>query len=277
MPELPEVEVICRGLRPYLVGRRVESISHNGKQLRCAVPIDPMRSHLLGQQITSVERRAKYLLIHFNPETLLIIHLGMTGQLGIFRTGSPTLVHDHIFWHLDNRMELRYNDTRRFGSVHLLAGTGIRKQKDHFFARTGLEPFSDTCTATYLQIKAKGKKQPVKTFLMNTEVIAGIGNIYANESLFRAKLHPGRQAGKLKRKEWDTLLYHLRETLRWAIACGGSTISDFINASGEKGYFQANFSVYGKAGEACSTCQTIIEKSKQSGRSTFFCPLCQRQ
>ncbi len=277
MPELPEVEVICRGLRPHLVGRKVESIVYDGKRLRCPVPIDRMHSHLPGQNITKIERRAKYLLIHFTHETLLIIHLGMTGQLGLFPKGCPTLVHDHLFWQLDNQLELRFNDTRRFGAVHLLTGSDINRQQEIFFKKTGPEPLGHQCSYSYLQKKAKGKNQPVKIFLMNAEVIAGIGNIYANESLFRARIHPCRPVGTLTNKEWEILFDNLRETLNWAIDCGGSTISDFLNASGEKGYFQANFRVYGKVGQPCHTCLSVIEKTQLAGRATFYCPHCQKR
>ncbi len=277
MPELPEVEVICRGLRPHLIGRRVESITYDGKRLRCPVPIELMRSQLPGKHITKVDRRAKYLLIYFSSSTLLIIHLGMTGQLGLFPVGSSTALHDHLFLQLDNQFELRYNDTRRFGAIHLLSGSAIKEQVRIFFQRTGPEPLSNKCSSTYLHTKAKGRKLPIKTFLMNTEVIAGIGNIYANESLFMAKINPNRPAGKLTRKEWNSLLEHLRSTLNWAIACGGSTISDFINASGEQGYFQAYFRVYGKAGQPCRDCTTTIKKIQLSGRASFFCPRCQKR
>ncbi len=277
MPELPEVEVISQGLKPHLVGRRVEAITYNGKNLRSPVPIDLMRTQLTGKQIVKVERRAKYLLVHFDLETVLIIHLGMTGNLGIFPIGSTTARHDHLCWRLDNNLELRYNDTRRFGAIHLLQLPENASLEETFFHKTGPEPLSENCSAQYLHTKATGRKQPIKTFLMNTEVIAGIGNIYANESLFKAGINPCRPAGKLSRKEWRTLLDNIRSTLNWAIECGGSTISDFINASGEKGYFQANFKVYGKTGLPCGNCLTPIKKIQLSGRASFYCPQCQKK
>lgn len=277
MPELPEVEVIRRGLFPHLQGRRIESIGYNGKKLRTVVPIELMRDRLYGATITEVGRRAKYLLFPTNRLDLLIIHLGMTGNLGIFKKGSPAATHDHLSLLLDNGMELRYNDTRRFGSVRLLTEKETQDIEDTFFSTTGPEPFSDSCTATYLKKRAAGSNQAVKTFIMNGSIVAGVGNIYANESLFSAKIHPLTPAGNLTLKEWRRLIDQIREILNWAIECGGSTISDFINASGQRGYFQANFRVYGKNGEPCKSCSASLEKTVINGRASFFCPQCQQQ
>ena len=149
--------------------------------------------------------------------------------------------------------------------------------EDTFFSTTGPEPFSDACTAKYLRKRAGKSTQAIKTFIMNSSIIAGVGNIYANESLFSANIHPLTPAGKLTLKEWQHLIEQIREILNWAIKCGGSTISDFINASGQRGYFQANFRVYGKNGEPCKSCSTSLEKTVINGRASFFCPQCQRQ
>lgn len=277
MPELPEVEVICRGLQPHLTGRQVTAIGHSGKNLRLPVPIDDLKTHLPNRTITSVTRRAKYILITLENSSILVIHLGMTGNLGIFPENSPPAVHDHLQFQLDNNMELRYNDTRRFGSIQIFANSSRRSLEETFFHKTGPEPLDKECTAEYLEKVATGKSQPIKTFLMNGEIIAGVGNIYANETLFISKMHPKRPVGTLSKKEWAHLLANLRKTLNWAIDCGGSTISDFLNASGKRGYFQANFKVYGKNNSPCPICAGPIMKIQLGGRASFFCPECQGQ
>jgi len=276
MPELPEVEVICRGIRPFLENRTVEAIYYNGKNLRHEVPLQAMNEELTNNQIITVERRAKYLLLHFETSALLIIHFGMTGNIGIFCPDSPIAKHDHVRFLLDNETELRFNDTRRFGSIRLIRPQDqINIEKD-FFKTTGPEPLSDNFSGKYLQTLAKGKSQPVKTFIMNNQTIAGIGNIYANESLFAAGIRPSRKVKNISLKSWDRLVAEIRKVLRHAISCGGSTISDFVNASQESGYFQMNFKVYGKNGHNCSTCSSTIKKLTIGGRTSYYCPKCQR-
>lgn len=276
MPELPEVEVICRGLLPHLRHRRIESLYYSGKNLRVEVPIGCMQSRLPGSTIVDVRRRAKYLLFPLDSEDLLIIHLGMTGNLSFHKKGSPTATHDHLLFLLDNGLELRFNDTRRFGSIHLLTSAETNDLENTFFGTTGPEPFSESCTSKYLRKRAKGSVQAVKTFIMNGSIIAGVGNIYASESLFSAGISPMKPAGKLSLKEWHLLLDHIRKILNWAIECGGSTISDFIDASGKQGYFQANFRVYGRDGLPCLVCSTVLEKKVITGRASFFCRQCQK-
>ena len=276
MPELPEVEVICQGLRPHIVGKTIQAIHWSGKELRTPVNIEGMQQELLHQQITNLTRRAKYLILETEGGARLIMHLGMTGNLGIFAVDSPLKKHDHLRWVLGEHQEMRLNDARRFGSVHLIeAQNGLAKQKA-FFANSGPEPFSRACSTAYLHKRAATRKQAVKNVIMDSHIIAGIGNIYANEALFRAGIHPARPASSLSEKEWRRLLTTIRKTLRHAIECGGSTISDFINASGEGGYFQINFQVYGKENEQCSRCKQQIEKTVIGGRASFFCPSCQK-
>ncbi len=275
MPELPEVEVICRGLQNHIIGRRIEAVHCSGKHLRSPVDCTGLSDELCGQSINSLTRRAKYLLLQFTGGAALILHLGMTGNMGIFKKGSKTKKHDHICWTLDNNTELRFNDTRRFGAVHLFPAEEASKGVKAFFAKTGPEPFSRTCSTKYLFNRAANKKQPVKNFIMDSHTIAGIGNIYANESLFRAGINPTLPASSLTEKEWKRLLTVIRKTLKHAIQCGGSTISDFVNASGDGGYFQMNFQIYGKNGEQCRQCQETIQKITIGGRASFFCPRCQ--
>jgi formamidopyrimidine-DNA glycosylase len=276
MPELPEVEVICQGLRPHILGKTIEDVFCSGKQLRVPVDCQGMQNELCRQQISSLTRRAKYLLLTMKNGAILILHLGMTGNIGIFRQDTARKKHDHICWLLNDKKEMRLNDTRRFGAVHLLPANDAKRLEKDFFATTGPEPFSRTCTAGYLHKRAAKRSQAVKSFIMDNHVIAGIGNIYANESLFRTAIHPARPASSLSEKEWRRLLTTIRKTLKHAIQCGGSTISDFVNASGEGGYFQMNFQIYGKGGGACVVCKGTIQKSVIGGRSSFFCPDCQQ-
>jgi formamidopyrimidine-DNA glycosylase len=276
MPELPEVEVICRGIRSFLTGRTVTAIQCSGKKLRHPVPIEAMQRVMISQTITSVERRAKFLQLALENGEMLIIHLGMTGNLGIFPPTTPRAKHDHVMWLLDNGTELRYNDSRRFGSIQLLAAVEVVSREETIFKTTGPEPFSDDFTARYLQNLAKGKSLAIKLLIMTNQTVAGVGNIYANESLFAAGILPSRKAQSITRKEWERLVTEIRKVLTHAIECGGSSISDFLNASQEKGYFQINFKVYGREGMPCTRCCTKIEKQKLGGRASYFCPKCQK-
>lgn len=275
MPELPEVEVICRGLQDHIIGKRITATYSSGKKLRLPLESVLMQEELVGQRIINLNRRAKYLLLTVENGASLIIHLGMTGNMGIFPKGSSLKKHDHVCWTLENATELRFNDTRRFGAVQLLASSSAKTQLKTFFASTGPEPFSRSCSVAYLQKRAAKRKQAIKCFIMDSHIIAGIGNIYANESLFRSGIHPSRPASTLGENEWKRLLTIIRKTLKHAIECGGSTISDFVNASGGGGYFQMNFQIYGKAGEQCTQCQDTIQKTIIGGRASFFCPTCQ--
>ena len=277
MPELPEVEVICQGLRPHLTNRIITGIRYSGKPLRHPVPYAAMEELLSGQTIRAVERRAKYLLITTEDKTHLIIHLGMTGNLGLFPLTAAVKTHDHVRWQLDNDLELRLNDCRRFGAVWLLPPKQARNLETGFFASTGPEPFSVLCTPAHFITIAQKRQQPIKTFLMDSKVVAGIGNIYANEALMAAGIHPSRPACTLQKHDWHKLIPVIRTILTQAIACGGSTISDFINASGERGYFQIHLKVYGRKGQPCYQCGSPIEKIKISGRASYFCPRCQKE
>jgi formamidopyrimidine-DNA glycosylase len=275
MPELPEVEVICRGIRPHLVGRKVTAIQQSGKRLRIPVPYDALIREMLGHRISAVSRRAKYLRIDINSGAALIIHLGMTGNLGFFLPSTEPAKHDHVRWTLDNGSELRYNDSRRFGSIRILSSGETAASETTVFKTSGPEPFLEGFSPEYLLRLAKDKEVAVKVFIMNTKVVAGVGNIYANESLFRAGILPTRKIKTLNKKEWARLVVAIREILQQAIDCGGSTISNFIDAQRQKGYFQVNFQVYGREGEPCALCHTPLQKISQGGRASYFCPTCQ--
>lgn len=276
MPELPEVEVVCRGLQPFLIGQTVVAVRWSGKKLRHPVQIEAMQQTIINQAITSVERRAKFLQISFTSGAMLIVHLGMTGNLGIFAPSAGHAKHDHVWWSLANGTELRYSDSRRFGSIRLLNAHEVIDRETTIFKTTGPEPFSDQFSAKYLHTLAKGKSVAVKLFIMTNQNVAGIGNIYANESLFGAGIRPTRKAQTLTLKEWDRLVTEIRRVLRYAIECGGSTINDFLNASQQRGYFQINFKVYGREGQVCTSCSAKIEKLKIGGRASYFCSKCQK-
>ncbi len=197
MPELPEVETICRGLRPLVIDRVVEKILYSDKELRRPVPRSAMDDKLVHHRIVEIRRRAKYLLVQFDSGVLLVIHLGMTGNLGIFPPDTLPARHCHVRFQLSDGMELRFTDTRRFGAIYLLSAVEAADLENTFFQNTGPEPFSDAFNADYLRRLAKSRSLPVKSMLMNNQVVAGIGNIYANESLFVAGIAPGRRAADI--------------------------------------------------------------------------------
>ena len=276
MPELPEVETVCRGLRPHIVNQTIIAIHNSGYHLRRGIPHAELARDLIGTTIVRVDRRAKYILISMASGHILVIHLGMTGKLGIYAPSLPPAKHCHLRFVFSNGQEMRYIDSRRFGSVQLCPPAKAAEIEQHFFASTGPEPFSSLCSSAYLQQTAQGRTVAIKLFIMTNAVMAGVGNIYANESLFQAGIRPDKAAGQLSSQEWQDLIDHIRAVLNEAIACGGSTISDYVNADQQRGYFQINFRVYGRKGENCQTCGTLIEKMVLGGRATYFCPKCQQ-
>lgn len=276
MPELPEVETICRGIRPHIVGRAIDGVAWSGKNLRTVVSIAAMRELLVGNRIDTVTRRAKYILVAMETGNLLVIHLGMTGNLGIFSPELEPSRHCHYRFLLSDGMELRYTDVRRFGSLQVLHADETSAVETTVFSTTGIEPFDSGFTAEYLLATARNRAIPVKSFIMTNQVVAGVGNIYANESLFAAGIDPRRSVSTLTRKSWEKLIASIREVLLRAIECGGSTISDYVNADQESGYFQINFQVYGREGEECRRCGAAILKRQLGGRASYHCPDCQR-
>uniref|UniRef100_UPI004056114E bifunctional DNA-formamidopyrimidine glycosylase/DNA-(apurinic or apyrimidinic site) lyase n=1 Tax=Candidatus Electrothrix sp. TaxID=2170559 RepID=UPI004056114E len=275
MPELPEVEVTCQGLRPHLLGRSILAIHSSGKSLRQPIPEDLVRTCLCDRPILTVERRAKYVLIRFQGGAVLVIHLGMTGKLGIFPKDAVAAKHDHLVLRLDNEMELRFNDARRFGSVQVWPGDEAEELEQAFLTRQGLEPLSAEFTGENVHQLARQCRLPVKSFLMDSRRISGIGNIYANETLFAAGIHPLCPANTLSLKQWEDVARCAVRILKKAIKAGGSTISDFFGASGQPGYFQLQLAVYGKKGKDCPRCGEEIMKEVIGGRATFFCGKCQ--
>ena len=274
MPELPEVEVIRRGLTPHLLGRLINRVVISNRRLRLPVPRIKLKSLVQGNRVERVDRRGKYLLVNMSSGAMMVLHLGMTGRLAIYANGAPRVVHDHLRFLLDSGLELRFNDVRRFGSIQVLTPEEI--ENSHIFSSLGMEPLGPSFSSNYLMKATKSRLRPIKNFLMDSKVVVGIGNIYANEVLFAAGIKPIRGVGTLGKQEWDKVVKACRKVLERAINCGGTTISDYVNSSGEAGYFQCELKVYGRFGERCQTCRSVISRQILAGRATFFCPSCQK-
>jgi len=274
MPELPEVEVIKQGLQRHLPGRRVLDIFASNKKLRLPMPRKYLKEFIRGSQIQAVDRRAKFLLITMDNGAILIVHLGMTGRLGLFSDDAPKIKHDHLRLQLDNNTQLRFNDIRRFGSIQVIPP--FDSLDNTMLFHIGPEPFAEEYNASYLHKFAKGRERPVKNFLMDSRIVAGIGNIYACEILFYAGINPGKKIKNLTKRQWQKVVTATHHVLKKAIAGGGTTISDFVNESGKRGYFQLELQTYGRQGKSCRSCECVISKITMAGRSTFFCPECQK-
>jgi formamidopyrimidine-DNA glycosylase len=271
MPELPEVETIRRGIEPHILGKRIEQLVVRQPKLRWAVP-SCLAKELQSTYITQVARRAKYLLLSTDGGTILI-HLGMSGRLRVMGSDTPPQVHDHIDLILTNETMLRFTDPRRFGAW---LWTDQNPDVHPLLAGLGPEPRGSEFSGYYLFRRSRGRRLAVKSFLMDSHVVVGLGNIYANESLFAAGIHPNRRAGRISRKRYDELAAACRNVLNKAIRQGGTTLRDFTNGEGKPGYFQQSLQVYGLADAACPTCSTPIRETRIGQRSTFYCPRCQR-
>ncbi|MDR2549402.1 MAG: bifunctional DNA-formamidopyrimidine glycosylase/DNA-(apurinic or apyrimidinic site) lyase [Desulfobulbus sp.] len=275
MPELPEVEVTRRGLLDHLPGRIVVGIAVSGHRLRTPMPRRLLHEHILERRILTIDRRAKYLLVRLDNGAVLVIHLGMTGKLGLLDGSTPRHRHDHLILTLDNGKQVRLNDSRRFGAVMVWPADAAENAESAFSAREGIEPLGREFTAAHLHRLADRKTTPVKSLLMNGRLIAGIGNIYANEILFASRIHPETPAGRLTAADWKRIAAESQRILQLAIATGGSTIADFLNATGHPGYFQLHFQVYGREHLSCPRCGQAIVKTALAGRATYFCLACQ--
>ena len=274
MPELPEVEVVRLGLAPRLLDRRFVRVTVGAKSLRRQSPVRELEHWLLGRKLTGLSRRGKYLVFALEGGVTLLVHLGMTGHLllGSESKPLPLLDHIHLVFHLDNGLELIYQDIRRFGQV-LVFPPGVPPAP---LLEVGREPFSRQVTPQWLSDQARGRSRSIKNFLLDGRLLAGIGNIYACEILFAAGVHPATPAGRLSLKEWGRILKDTRRILKEAIRQGGTTVSNYLNSHGEAGLFQVRLLVYGKEGELCRRCGAPIVRLIQGGRSTFFCPKCQK-
>lgn len=271
MPELPEVETTRRGIAPHLEGETIKQLIVRQPQLRWPVPQELPRK-LKRQVIERVERRGKYLLFRTGKGTA-IGHLGMSGSMRVLLAPEPPLFHDHVDWELSNGKVLRYTDPRRFGA---LLWTEDDPQAHPLIASLGPEPLSESFDADYLYHLSRGRKASVKQFLMDAHVVVGVGNIYANESLFRAGIHPKRAAGRVGRDRYERLVSEVKQVLGDAIEVGGTTLRDFTGGDGKPGYFVQSLNVYGRGGQPCRQCTTPLLESRLGQRQTVYCKICQR-
>lgn len=283
MPELPEVETVRRGLAPVMEGATIARADVNRPDLRWPFPAN-MAARLAGQKVLGLRRRSKYILADLASGETLLIHLGMSGRmlisgdpLGKFVHNHPAPEkHDHVVFHMGNGARITFNDPRRFGAMDLM-DTAIAETHP-LLAKLGPEPLGNTFDETYLTEALKGRNTPIKSALLDQRIVAGLGNIYVCEALFRAGISPKRRAGNISAARAASLVLIIREVLGDAILAGGSSLRDFRRADGELGYFQHNFDVYDREGAPCRTadCTGHITRIVQSGRSSFYCPLCQR-
>jgi formamidopyrimidine-DNA glycosylase len=278
MPELPEVETVRRGLLPAMEGRLIERAEVNRPDLRWPLP-ERMAERLTGARVTALRRRSKYILADLDTGETLLIHLGMSGRMlvsGItlgdfFYEHAAPEKHDHVVLHLSGGARVTFNDARRFGAMDLLPTATAESHP--LLAQIGPEPLGNAFDESYLAARLQGRNTPIKSALLDQHLVAGLGNIYVCEVLFRAGIAPDRRAGSIDNP--GALVPIIREVLAEAIEAGGSSLKDYRRTDGELGYFQKAFAVYGREGEACLTCAAPIQRITQSGRSSFFCAACQ--
>lgn len=271
MPELPEVETTRRGIEPHVLSKTISKVIVRNANLRWPVAADLGR-RLRGRQVLNLDRRAKYLIFNLDRGHLLL-HLGMSGSLRIVSTDLETGPYDHFELQFDSGDCLRLRDPRRFGSVHYVDSDVMQHP---LLANLGPEPLDDAFDADYLYAKSRGRRQSVKTFIMDSHIVVGVGNIYASEALFEAGIRPDRLAGRISKERYASLVNAIRSVLTQAIAKGGTTLRDFTNGEGEPGYFRIELKVYDRAGEPCATCDRLIKQKRIGQRSTYYCPVCQR-
>ena len=274
MPELPEVETIARALASVLSGRRFEEVALFRDRLR--TPLDSLRdARLAGRKVLAVRRRGRYLVIELEGALALLIHLGMTGVLKVLPKTAERSKHEHIHFDIGRGETLRFECARRFSRVELVelpeAGAWPRELDD-----LGAEPLSDEYDAEYFRARAKGRAVPVKAFLMDNAVATGIGNIYATEALFAAGISPLRPAGKITRREAEKLVAEVKAVLTRSIEAGGTTFSDYRQLDGSTGHYSVSLAVYGKKGEACPRCGATLRAVTLGGRTSVYCPKCQK-
>ena len=270
MPELPEVETTRRGIAPHIEQRRVLRLTVREPRLRWPVP-EQLAASLGGQVVIAVQRRGKYLLFCTAAGTALV-HLGMSGSLRLLSEPVPAGRHEHWDMQFEHGLCLRYTDPRRFGSLHWVVGDPLRHR---LLAHLGPEPLSDAFDGDYLYARAAGRRVAVKALLMDSAVVVGVGNIYANEALHLAGIRPERAAGQVERARYRRLAAAVKQVLAAAIAAGGTTLRDFTGGEGKPGYFKQSLLVYGRAGEACTSCGEHVALSRQGQRATYYCPRCQ--
>jgi formamidopyrimidine-DNA glycosylase len=290
MPELPEVETVRLGLAPAMEGFCLTDVQTRRGDLRVPFPKDFV-SRIKGRTVRQLRRRAKYILADLDSGETLVIHLGMSGRMSVYTDGQQRRIgnyvydkapegagtgkHDHVVFETDAPARIIFNDHRRFGLMTLVNTSHL--QDDKLFSGLGVEPLSQAFNTAYLAMRLSGKKTPIKSALLDQGLIAGLGNIYVCEALFRARISPKRLAGSIKRERLPTLVAAIKKVLKDAIAAGGSTLRDHAQATGDPGNFQHHFLVYGREGKPCkdSKCNGTVKRIVQAGRSTFYCPKCQ--
>ncbi|MFA7292716.1 MAG: bifunctional DNA-formamidopyrimidine glycosylase/DNA-(apurinic or apyrimidinic site) lyase [Rhodocyclaceae bacterium] len=270
MPELPEVEVSRRGLVPYLNGKQVRAAVVRTPKLRHPIP-EELPQRLAGRTLRTIERRGKYLVFDF-ADSWLILHLGMSGSLRLVVPGTPPQKHDHFDLEFSDTV-MRFRDPRRFGT---LIWTDTNPNAHPLLAVLGIEPLSSAFDGNWLHEAIKGRSAPIKPVLMDSHLLVGVGNIYASESLYRAGISPLRAAGRIAHARCNTLATAIRETLEASIAAGGSSVRDYVHSDGGAGCFHLTCAVYDREGHPCPACGTLVRSLRQAGRSTYWCPRCQR-
>ncbi|MBP7062534.1 bifunctional DNA-formamidopyrimidine glycosylase/DNA-(apurinic or apyrimidinic site) lyase [Ferrovibrio sp.] len=274
MPELPEVETTRRGLALKLQDRRITRIEARRPDLRFPLPAD-FAARIRDRQVEALERRAKYILLRLSGGLVWLIHLGMSGRM-VIRQGWPNDIgpHDHVIFGTDDGWSVTFNDARRFGMMDLIEAPALAGHK--LLGNIGPEPLDDAFTPAVLIAALHGKRTPMKAALLDQRVVAGLGNIYVSEALYRAGIHPERLAGSVAPKRLEKLVPAIKDVLLEAVEAGGSSLRDYVQTNGELGYFQTRFRVYDREDQPCHACQRPIKRIVQSGRSTFFCGHCQK-
>ncbi|MBS0287147.1 MAG: bifunctional DNA-formamidopyrimidine glycosylase/DNA-(apurinic or apyrimidinic site) lyase [Proteobacteria bacterium] len=270
MPELPEVETTCRGIAPFIVGQKISAINVHETRLRWEVPTQLLKKKLVQQPIIGVTRRAKYIQIHVSTG-ILLIHLGMSGTLRITSPKEPLKKHDHLELGIAQSLVLRFNDPRRFGAVLFCEPEQTLLPLKHL----GIEPLDKAFTGEYLFQKAHKHRKAIKTFIMDQHIVVGVGNIYANEALFLANVHPTKPANKLSLNQCNLLVSAIKKILKAAIKQGGTTLKDYHQSNGKPGYFSQKLAIYDREGLGCLKCGHLIKALRIAQRATYFCPYCQ--
>lgn len=270
MPELPEVETTCNGIRPHIEGQLVSRVIIRQPKLRWPIPNE--LKLIEGLVIQQVKRYAKYIVL-VTEKGHVLMHLGMSGSLRITTVDSEPEKHDHVDIVFKHGKVLRLRDPRRFGAV---LWTSEPLEQHRLLAKLGVEPLSNDFDAEYLAQKAQKKKQSIKQFIMDSHIVVGVGNIYASESLFMARIDPRRAANSISQREFETLVQTIKKVLKQAIEQGGTTLKDFVREDGQTGYFQVKLQVYGRTEKPCLICNTTLSHIKQGQRSTWFCKQCQQ-
>lgn len=278
MPELPEVETVCRALRPHLLGRRIEAVAVLTARLRHELDAADLRAQVTGRSIEAVRRRGKYLIVALSGGRGLLLHLGMTGAFTVCEPGTPADKHLRVTFTLSDQRSWRFTDPRKFGMLRVCELSSPHADPAELAHKLGPEPLSDAFSAAYLTAGARASTKPIKNLLMEQAFVAGVGNIYASEACFRAGIRPQRRGNRLTRAECARLAAEVKGVLEEAILCGGTTISDFRAPDGSTGRFHVALQVYGRKDQPCLRCGKPhqIQRLVQAGRSSFFCPNCQR-